>query len=313
MTKFSRHIFERCSARRTPRQRADFRRRMTELFYDAGYPVSEERFGLLLHRVNFIVGDPDSADLLVTTRFSNKPSLLLPNLKIPKHRFLHGSYRFFLCLVLGFLALAAEDLYFQLTQSFSGSLLVFFLIVLAVLLFRFFGPTLSRHANDNASGVIAAIETLRTLSPQELEARGIAFVFFDDPPLLPRGARAFSRRHPDCDDALVIHLDSMGRGDHFLFACSRALREDAELCEAMIGAIENHPHKSNTVSVAERCVLPAAARVFEKFVCVSSYSRGLFGTLTSFRDRTFLDRSLDPDNLELIGKFLENLSGGEDE
>ena len=313
MTKFSRHIFERCSARRTPRQRADFRRRMTELFYDAGYPVFEERFGLLRHRVNYIVGDPDTADLIVTTRLSNKPTLLLPNLMLPKHRFLHYSYRFFLCLLLGFSALAAEDFYFYLTQSFSGSLLVFFLIVLFVLLLRFFGPTLSRHANDNASGVIAAIEALRKLSPEDLENRSIAFVFLDDPPLLPRGARAFARRHPDCDDALIVHLDSLGYGNHFLYACSKELREDGELCEEMIGAIKNHPHKSNTVSVAEKCVLPAAARVFEKCVCVSSYSRGLFGVLVSFRSRTFLDKKLDQTNLELIGAFLDSLSGGEDE
>ncbi|MBQ4258456.1 MAG: M28 family peptidase [Clostridia bacterium] len=312
MTKFSRHLFERCSARRTPRQRADFRRRMTELFYENGYPVSEERFGLLLRRVNYIVGDPDEAGLIVAARYSNRPTSLLPNLRLPKHRLLHWLYRFFLCLLLVFAALAAEDFYFHLTERYLGSLMVFFLLILIVLLLHFFGPTLSRHANDNASAVIAAVESLRTFSPQELRDLGVAFVFFDDPPLLPRGERAFARRHPDCDEALVLYLDSIGWGDHLLFACSQELRADQELCEELIAAIENHPHKSNTVSVAEKCVLPAGAHVFEKSVCISSFSRGLFGVLVSFRSRTFLDRKLDQTNLDLVTALIRRLSGGED-
>ena len=47
MTKFSRRILESCCRRRTARQRADFRARMTELFYESGYPLREERYGLL--------------------------------------------------------------------------------------------------------------------------------------------------------------------------------------------------------------------------------------------------------------------------
>ena len=123
MTRFSQEILEKWQVRKTRRQKAAFRRRLTDKLSAAGYPVFEERHGLTSGTVNVVVGDADRADLLFTAHYDTCAVLPFPNFIAPRNLFVSVLYQLFLVLLLVALSICVQQMVFWITKSGEASFL----------------------------------------------------------------------------------------------------------------------------------------------------------------------------------------------
>ena len=309
MTRFSQEILEKWQVRKTRRQKAAFRRRLTDKLSAAGYPVFEERHGLTSGTVNVVVGDADRADLLFTAHYDTCAVLPFPNFIAPRNLFVSVLYQLFLVLLLVALSICVQQMVFWITKSGEAS---FFAYLLALLLFcalLLFGPANRHTSNDNTSGVIALTEAILSLSPEALADRKIAFVFFDREECGLIGSSAFRRRHKKTlRNTAVVNFDCVSDGDTLLFAANRRFVADGALFEKFQEALPADPQKETVVCSSASIFYPSDQIGFQKYAVVTALRKSrLFGLYLS-RIHTPRDTVFDETNLDLLRRFILRLS-----
>ena len=167
-------ILETFPVRKTKGQKQSFRSAVRTYAESLGYSVTEERgsFGVR----NLIIGDPESAKVLVTAHYDTCARMLLPNFITPCHVGIYLLYQF----VLTFLIMIGAAVVGVAAGLLLGggavpwvSLAVCWIILFLMIL----GPANSTNANDNTSGVVTLLEIARTMP--ENQRHKVCFVLFD--------------------------------------------------------------------------------------------------------------------------------------
>lgn len=185
------------------------------------YPALRVETNGQFHSRNLILGDPETAALLLTAHYDTAAASLFPNVVMPYRRGLKFCYSLLTALPLVLIGLLA--LIPAVSRGMDGvsiALMMFFLYYALFCGKLFLLPPNRNNQNDNTSGVITLLEIWEALN--EDDRAKAALVFFDHEEYGCLGSRAYHAVHREMlQEKLVLNFDCVGDGEVFLFVQSK--------------------------------------------------------------------------------------------
>ena len=217
MTELSHKILAEHQIRKTFQQKTAFIQLLKQHFPELS--VQESSF---LKCRNLIIGDVESADVILSAHYDTCANLPFPNFIAPKNPVLSVLY----CLLPYFAIIFPVNLLLNLYTNRAILHWIISIILSFVIGFLIIaGPANKCNTNDNTSGVIVLCELLNILS--KLTKQKVAFVFFDLEELRLVGSRLFLKKYKDqLDDKLLINFDSVSDGSHLMICANKSAREN---------------------------------------------------------------------------------------
>lgn len=212
MTELSREILENYQVRKTKKQKEAFIALLQS--HISNLQIQKMRFP---KSRNLIIGDPETAKVILGAHYDTCPVLPFPNFITPKKPLLSILYSFLVVIPLFILVFLINLMNFGDSLSrYCISLILYFLLIWLLLA----GPANKHTANDNTSGVITLMEIYQALSPQQREK--VCFVLFDNEEKGVIGSGQFrSKYKKSINDKLLINFDCVSDGDYFLLGISK--------------------------------------------------------------------------------------------
>lgn len=253
-------LMEKFPVRKSKEEKEAFRAWAVEYGKSLGWSGKVEKGGRISNNVVF--GDPDGAAVLVTAHYDTPANMIVPNLLIPRNVPLFVLYQVAVVLLLFAVTLIPTALIGLVIPPYLV-LLVWSILYFGALALLMVGPANKHNANDNTSGVAAALEAMSRI-PEEQRSR-VAFVLFDNEEKGLFGSSAFAKAHQQVQFLrLVVNMDCVGYGEHMLLV-STAMARKATGYYALEGALkdlcpegmEAHPFDSKT------CYAPSDQKNFK--------------------------------------------------
>ena len=215
MTELSREIFNRFQVRKTKKQKIAF----IALLQKHIPSLQVQEAGLAKSR-NLIVGDPQTAKVILGAHYDTCARLPFPNFITPKRPVIAICYSILTVLPYLLVIFALNYLLQFVCKDFwlryGISMAVYALLIWMMLA----GPANKHTANDNTSGVITLIEIYHALS--EEQRKQVCFVFFDNEEKGVIGSAQFRKKYKKAvKNKLLINFDCVSDGDHFLLGISK--------------------------------------------------------------------------------------------
>ena len=216
VTQNAKLIFEQYQVRKTRAQKTAFLECMREL-----YPQAKVEEGGLLHNRNLVIGDVETAEVVLTAHYDTCAQLPFPNFITPKNIPLYLLYSIGICIPFFAIGIAVWWLVGLVTDAFLPNYLGFMLGVLVPMIAVFMlGPANPHTANDNTSGVLTLIEAYEAMTAEE---RGrVALVFFDNEENGLLGSMRFAKVHKkQMKHKLLINFDCVSDGDELMLVMDK--------------------------------------------------------------------------------------------
>lgn len=291
MTGLSQTILENHLIRKTKAQKTAFigflRQRYPELRIEEGKGSR-----------NLILGDPETAGVVLTAHYDTVALGLFPNIIMPCKKGLKFAYSMLTLLPY----IAALLLTFWCGCALGASLEHSLLAALIVYYGLYFGkfyvglPNPSNY-NDNTSGILTLLSVYEAMTPEQLQKT--AFVFFDNEEYGCVGSKWFYKLHKDVmDSKLLINFDCVGDGDHFLLVHSDGLPEkwDTPLRQAF----RTEPGHTMVFASAKKASHSSDHKHFKYFLSVmAAHDHPLLG-LSAGRIHTPRDTVLEEENVDCL-------------
>ena len=209
--------------RKSKQQKQEFRDAAQSYLSQFGYSPTVEKgsFGCR----NMVIGDPETAQYLITAHYDTCARLPIPNLITPCNFWAFLGYQLVVMLLMLLVPAIPGALAGLLAGSFDVGYYVWFLCVWAVIALVMIGPANKHNANDNTSGVVTLLEIARSLP--ESQRGKVCFVLFDLEEAGLIGSAAYRKAHKKASDSqLVLNLDCVGDGDYIRFFPTKKLKKD---------------------------------------------------------------------------------------
>ena len=216
-------ILQAFPVRKSKAQKQEFRDAVQSYASLLGYPVTTEKgsFGCR----NVVIGNPETAQYLITAHYDTCARLPIPNLITPCNFWMFIGYQLVLTLVMLLLPMIPGTLAGLLAGSYDIGYYVWFLGVWVMIALMLVGPANPHNANDNTSGVITLLEIARSLPESQREK--VCFVLFDLEEAGLIGSASYRKAHRKAsDNQLVLNLDCVGDGDDIRFFPTKKLKKD---------------------------------------------------------------------------------------
>ena len=302
-------ILTQYEVRKSNRQKTAFIEYLKGRLEKAGYhPKTEIRIeekgkGLLKSR-NIVVGNPDTAEVLIGAHYDTCALLPFPNLMAPTNPLLFLGYQIVLMIMILLLAallslpvslifLNAEIAYF----AFLGALLL-------IMLQLMFGFRNKHTANDNTSGVITLTHILETLP---LEDRNkVCFIYFDNEEKGLFGSAFFCQKHrKHIKDKLLINLDCVGDGRNIVTMADRKARKDSNYA-LLVETFRQEEEKADVRYVCRKMkfmMFPSDQMNFKKGIGVCALKQSPFGMYVG-RIHTYFDTKCRVENIDYLTRVM---------
>ena len=242
MKKSSEILLEKYQVRKTKKQKQDFGVWLADYLSEYDYTVVEDKYSK--NGSNYIVGDVESADVILTAHYDTQPTFFFP-----VTMGFSNWISFFISQILMMIPIFIFAALYSFI-IFKFSLGLEFFLILAVLLLAYSiqmmcGLANKHTANDNTSGVATLISILEDISPEDREK--ICVVFFDEEELGLIGSKKFYKKYKES----VIHkplfnFDCVSDGEILTFVMKKKFK-DSSVCgllkKASDEAIKNSEKK----------------------------------------------------------------------
>ncbi|MBQ2891625.1 MAG: M28 family peptidase [Bacilli bacterium] len=256
---------------------------------------------------NIVIGDVENAKVVFTAHYDTPATSIVPNLMLPKNKVLGLIYAFSYPILLAFASLGiAYLIYWILKLPYFVFAVMYIILYLGsfYLLTRCF-PNKNNY-NDNTSGVA----TILTLIEQN-KNDNIAFILFDNEEKGLLGSKAFQKKHKEImKDKLVINLDCVGNGDHFIIIYKEKTVENS-----LFNCLKEHLNSNDLYSVEfinfKKALGNSDHKNFDLGIGVVATKKSKRGIYYTSRIHTNRDIEVSSDNIyflsEEISKFIENI------
>ncbi|MBQ6839137.1 MAG: M28 family peptidase [Oscillospiraceae bacterium] len=299
MTQLSQAILDRFQVRKTQKQKDAFITLLKEHFPE----LSIQKGGFAKSR-NLILGDVSQAKIVLSAHYDTCAKLPFPNFIAPKNLLLSILYSILIALPVVAVMFIISYLLNWLTQNFWVNYGVCVGICLVMIYLMLAGPANNHTANDNTSGVIALCELYSALTAEERTK--VAAVFFDNEELGLLGSALFRKQYrKEIKDKLLINLDCVSDGDHFLVAVNKAARQHYYV--QIKNAFTSTDEKQILLEKAERVYYPSDQANFPMSIAVAALKHKKL--LGYYMDRIHTKRDIifDEKNISFLTNALHKL------
>ena len=278
MKDYLNEIDTRFPVRNSKSQKEAFRDYVFEETGALGFFSSEELNGsrkpAQAHR-NIVIGNPLKAGVVFTAHYDTPRRSLFPNLMLPLNKVL--KYVIVFAQVFAILAVAIGAAFAVRSLSglegLPGRLLI--VAVYAVVYFGLYllmlrGPANRHNRNDNTSGTAAVL----ALAAKLAGSPDAAFILFDNEEKGKKGSKAYAKDRPEMKSGrLVINMDCVGNGEHFIVSASEAAMDDP-LFRSFSAALESIGARMYS---SRKASLNSDQKSFDKGIgiCACRYRKGV--------------------------------------
>ena len=274
------------------------------------YPQLQVEEGGFIKCRNIVIGDPETADIILSAHYDTCSALPLPNFITPKQPVLTILYSLLLVIPLFAIMLLVNWALGQISNYVWLNCFLAIAVYFGLLALMILGPANKHTANDNTSGVITLCELLERL-PKEKRSK-LAFVFFDHEETGLLGSAYFRKKHKAvAKGKLLINFDCVSDGDHILLAATKTAQEvyGKQIANAFVGSGE----KNILIEQLEKIYYPSDHSGFSVAVAVAALKKAKFVGYYMDRIHTSRDTVFDEKNIDLlcncVQSFLENKNG----
>lgn len=293
MTDFAARIMREYPLRRKAQEKENMRSYLMGQSRALGYEAQ------LINRrgaTNVVAGDVEKAQIVLCARYNTALREVLPQFICPTRPLTYVLYQ---ALTPVLILLGSFVLSFALTfaiQRPTLTLPLFILLLVGALLYLRFGPSETRTANDNSSGVAALLMVMESLTPRY---RGtVAFAFLDK-----NGGKVLKKCFPSLGEKVVVNLDCVGCGNEILILPSKYTRWNGELLDKINESFENTETKTCFNKTDGLVYYPSENRAFRYNVAICACRKvSGFGRFVKQ-----LSDDIDGENLEVIRNGLVKL------
>ena len=297
-------ILEQFPIRKTNAQKQGFRNDVESYAKQLGYPCKIERGNRGTQ--NIVIGDPESAKYLITAHYDTPASIGLPNIITPKNLFFYLLWQIFIVGLLIVLAVVVGYSVWFFTHFDRLAFLAGYIVYMAILLLVMFGPANKNNANDNTSGVVTVLETVRTL-PENLRSK-VCFVLFDMEERGLVGSSLYRKSHKNAtDNQLILNLDCVGDGDEMVMFPTKKLKKDENIMASLDRICGHNGNKILSLHKKGFYVYPSDQRNFPKGVGIAAFRRSKVLGLYCDKIHTKRDTTLDQTNVNILRAALTTL------
>lgn len=293
--------------RKSRKQKKCFREAVKEYAEAQGYACRIEK-GSLGSR-NIVIGDPDSAEFLVTAHYDTPARMLFPNLITPCNLLTFVAYQIFMIGFFFAAALAVGIPVWSLSNNSDAAFLTGYLVYFGLLFLMMLGPANPSNANDNTSGVVTVLETLRTM-PENQRGK-VCFVLFDLEEAGLIGSASYRKKHRKVtENQIVLNLDCVGDGDEIVFFPVKKFCADGEKMTQLCTCVGRFGSKTIAVRNKGFRVYPSDQKNFPFGVGIAAFRRKKWVGLYCSRIHTSKDTTLDQTNVNILRAALTSLISG---
>ncbi len=293
MQNFAQQIQSRYPLRRKAQEKENMRAFLMGQSRALGYEAQ------LINRrraMNVVVGDVEKAKVVLCASYDTGLREFLPQFICPTRPEIYVLYQALTPILMLLLSFVVS---FALTFAINRPTLtlpLFVALLVGMLLYLRFGPSETRTANDNTSGVAALLSVLESLTPRHRGTLAVAF-------LDKNGGKELKKAYPSLRDKVVINLDCIGCGDEILILPSKYTRWNGELLDAITECFENTGNKTCFLKTDGLVYYPSENRAFRYNVAVCA-CRKVKGFGRFVRQ---MSGEIDEENLEIVRKGLVRL------
>lgn len=289
--------------RKTGKQKKAFRAAVQAYAEGLGYACREEK-GSFGSR-NVVIGNPETADFLVTAHYDTCAILPIPNLITPCNFFLYFLYQMLIIAVCFLLAIFIGVGIGLLAGNGLIAGLFTYGAIWAILICMIAGPANRHNANDNTSGVVTVLEIARTLP--EIHRKKVCFVLFDQEEAGLLGSASYRKAHKaQLERQLVLNLDCVGDGDHLMLFPTKKLRKDRDKLASLYPVCGHFERKSLLLREKGFAFYPSDQMNFPYGVGICALHKGKLGLYLS-RIHTPKDTILEETNVNILRAALTSL------
>lgn len=294
-------VLRRFEVRKTKQQKQAFRDAVAEYAGHLGYTVRIEQSKRGVN--NVIIGDPATAEYLITAHYDTPARMLLPNLLTPCNLLTYLLYQF---LVIGLLAAAAVATGWLASLVGLPGFACGYVMYFGLLILMMAGPANPHNANDNTSGVVTALEIARTL-PENHRSKA-AFVLFDLEELGLLGSAAYRKAHKaETEKQVILNLDCVGDGNSIVLFPTKKLCKDRARMEKLCAIVSRNGKKTISVCNKGFRTYPSDQKNFPYGVGIAAFRRKKGVGLYVARIHTAKDTILDETNVNILRAALTSL------
>ncbi|MBQ8910883.1 MAG: M28 family peptidase [Oscillospiraceae bacterium] len=282
--------------RKSRRQKKAFREDVCAYAQSLGYECRIEK-GSLGSR-NIVIGNPETAEHLITAHYDTCANMLLPNLITPCNFLLFLLYQLLLTAVMLVPAVLIGMLVGIIVRQPQVGEFTFLVTLFAVLLLMMYGPANRHNANDNTSGVVAALEIAGSFPKDQRDK--VCFVLFDLEEAGLIGSSSYRSSHKkDSQNQLVWNLDCIGEGDDVVFFPSKKVRKNERKMETLQRCVTKLATKRISIRQKGFSFYPSDQANFPYGVGIAALKRSKFGLYLD-RIHTNKDTVLDETNVNIL-------------
>ena len=299
MTALSNLILESYQIRKTKKQKTTFIELMKQHFPEL--TVQECNFPKCR---NLIIGNVDTAKIVLTAHYDTCARLPFPNFIAPKNTVLSLLYSLAIVIPLFAVIFLLSFLLTLLCAPMQIHYLASLVIYIGFMLVLLAGPPNKHTANDNTSGVITLCELLGTLD--QTQRSKVAFVFFDHEETGLIGSSFFrSKYKQQMASKLLINFDCVSDGNHFLVCANKSARTQyGDLLKQSFIPTEE---KSILFTNSETTYYPSDQAGFKTAVAIAALKHSKILGYYMDRIHTSADTIFDRNNISHLCKCVLNL------
>ena len=297
MQQYSEEVRDKHKIRKRKRQKIDFIKRTEEELTKDGYWVEIQVGGITRNR-NIVVGDPRTADIILTAHYDTCARMPVPNICTPKNILFYVLYNLFIVGIM----LCVASLFGWLWEVSNLPILsgesIQIIVLLVCIILLYIGPSNTNNFNDNTSGVLTLLETASKLPDNYREK--VAFVFFDHEELGLFGSKLFAKQYSEVrKNTLLVNFDCISDGDHILIVHKKSVRQSKDY-EILTKYLTSTSDKKVVHMKASNTLYPSDHSWFKRSVGVLATKKVPMIGYYLGRIHTSRDTKLDERNIELL-------------
>lgn len=293
--------------RKSKKQKQPFRDEIRSYVKTLGYESSVEK-GSFGSR-NVVIGDPETAEYLVTAHYDTPAGMPFPNLITPCNFWPFLAYQLLITALILFAAMIPGLVLISIGVD-SGTATFVWLVGLYVLLgLMMFGPANKSNANDNTSGVVTVLEAVKNL-PEEYRSK-VCFILFDLEEAGLIGSSSYQGKHKgQTKNQIVLNCDCVGDGDELMMFPTRKVKKDANRMDALRSICGTEGEKSLALREKGFAYYPSDQANFPYGVGIGAFRRSEWAGLYCGRIHTGRDTVLEEENVNYLCRCLIQLITG---
>ena len=292
MTELSRKILKNFQVRKTKKQKLAFIQllcsQIPELkIQEGGFPKNR----------NLIIGDPNTAKVILGAHYDTCARLPFSNFITPKKPLICIAYSLLIALPVILLIIGLNFLNALLAVDPLLSYCLSLLVYLAFMAIILVGPANKHTANDNTSGVITLLEIYQNMEPEA--RKEVCFVFFDNEEAGLLGSSYFRRKYKKAaKNTLMLNFDCVSDGDYFLLGINKKANQKYRV--AIAQAFTSTQNKRVMLDNLKKLYYPSDQAGFQLGVSVAALNyKKPFGYYMD-KIHTDKDRVFDEENISYL-------------